>query len=255
MSVIRYEKLQGVRVGNSPLPAIKITEEGRAMGHVPKWDLLIQPDYVRNGAPVNRAGEGVSAVDNGPVKLGTFPNGQKSFRFNQPAAEGREVIYPNASFNTDAWSLTMAIEIKTANLVEFAVSSPRAVTGQLGVRFTRTSSGDIAIYDGSSSTARCRFSTSPASTAGPVVVTFTFSVKNGLAIYLNGSKVAENIEDKRPLTAGNLSGQWALGDTPSFVGEYGHVCLVGVDLNDPAHYGDRLAIEDFLMTKYGIVKA
>jgi len=73
----RIIQLSGVSLpSNVNMPKVTRTPEGEAMGHVPGWAMLLDPDYINGGAPRNRArANEVFEVGTGSLVVGAFANG------------------------------------------------------------------------------------------------------------------------------------------------------------------------------------
>ncbi|RUR51426.1 hypothetical protein [Vreelandella populi] len=249
----RYQMLQGVRVPNSSLPSIEITAEGRAMGAIPFWNTMLDPNYVSGGKVRNRAVKATlqENTDGTPPTFGEFPNGERAFSqivtpLNRSAAA--------TDMNPNRWTVFVVqrgdASAPASREVLRTVAGVGA--GEFSPRMGINASGDRASIYKSSSDAALRLGYTPESNYlnRTVLLMFTFSIERGLAIFENGELVASAPDDVQPLTAGYSAGEYAWHR--QMAGLVGMAGLLDADLSAPENAGYRRAIERFLMTKYGI---
>lgn len=254
--MMRYQKLQGVNLDSSTtLPSINITPEGKAMGAVPGWQMLIDPDYMVSGAPRNRALPNSITLTNMPIDLGSFPNGQASLHIDT-YANGTTAITPqDVAFNKDEWSVFAVVREdaeQTSHTTLFR-SITDAPSGLLSVRIGISSMGSgrqFSVWEGTT-TRRLVYPPEKPFAGRTVLLMVTFSIRDGLSIFTNGEKVASNPDDKRPLDQGDGAGEWRFRST-AVTADVGMMGVLSIDLSQPENTGHRRAIEKFLMTKYGI---
>lgn len=257
--MIRYQKLQGVSVDSgSSLPSIHITPEGKAMGAVPGWQMLIDPDYMVSGAPRNRALPNSITLSNRHIGLGSFPNGQASLHIDTPTDGAATITPQDVAFNKDEWSVFVVIrddaeQTSDTTLFRSITDAPRgSLSVRIGIGSTGVVGGDrsLTVWEGST-TARLSYVPEKIFAGRTVLHMVTFSIRDGLAMFSNGEKVASKPSDKRPLDQGDSAGEWRFRAT-NVVADVGMMGVLSVDLSQPENTGHRRAIEKFLMAKYGI---
>jgi hypothetical protein len=261
--MIRYQKLQGVNFDSSTaLTSIDITPEGKAMGAVPGWQMLIDPDYMVSGAPRNRALPNSVTSSSRSINTGTFPNGQTSMKIDAPT-DGITTIMPqDVAFNKTAWSVFVVIREDAEMTMDTAFfrSITSAPSGSLSLRLGTSSTGvvggdrSINVWEGTTTT-RVAYVPEKIFAGRTVLHMVTFSIRDGLSIFTNGKKVSSNPDDKRPLDQGDGAGEWRMFYSSNMVADVGMAGVLSIDLAQPENSGHRRAIERFLMEKYGIASA
>lgn len=252
--MIKYQVLRGVSLPEATeLPTLNITPEGRAIGSVPGWQMLMDPGRVANSLPRNRvvASEYLRPYATwAAYEYSAFPNGAPSLDLEP----GEQRLYPDKGFNPDAWSLFVVVNVFAGDpgsrAIAYAHPDYRGDTPfpRIALNSEATS---VNVFEGGA-TVRVGY-TPPGGFmgAGPGLLMFTFSTREGLRIFHNGAAVAHKPEDTRPFASGFAAGQWYLFDT-AWTGQAGMAGLLSIDLGWPEHAGYRRAIERFLTDKYGI---
>ena len=235
-----------------------------AFGALEKRAFLVDPEprFVNANNSVRNRAKKLAHVPRvlGDIQLGQFTNGAPAFDLQNSMLLGEPIA--KGSLNPEEWSVFTVVEGLAAN----------GTTPRNFVLLWRTESGDviapqcvlinsnlgpendqIILYENSLRVSgqpqRVGFQTD-LTTTGPNLIKWTFSTKNGCAIYLNGRKVDENKDDKRPLTAGYTAPELAM-----FLGMRGKVGITGgynLDFNDPINAGDRQSIERYCAWYYDI---
>src|SRR5690554_2665889 len=145
--MIRFLKLHGVDVGESAsLPQIPRTPEGRAMGAVPGWTILVDPDYVDLSAESIRnraqAGDMLQKTSSGSLALDQFPNGETSFDFDGHY----NFLSTQVGFNPDAWSVFTvahpAPDAPTLTTIFRSVPTTPTTEPDMGVRIGFSANGN-----------------------------------------------------------------------------------------------------------------
>lgn len=267
--MLRYQRINGVRLENTNgLPTIQRTPEGAAMGAVPGWVDLIDPDYmnvdegwVRNRAAARSKYPNVAT----PAVVSQFPNGASAFQMlsGQTLRIESDAVAP--AIDPTQWSV-------------FTVCMPQPIDGGSGVDsvcvlrgqdnnhsliglrvdFTRDfGRPTIRTYNqygiGVQNPARLSYNGLNIYTLSePALVMFTGSTRDGLRIFVNGEEVAAAPSDKRPLEIGYEGGENQRAYFRGARGLFGMTGALSIDLGWAEHAGYRRAIEAFLMGKYQI---
>ena len=255
----RYQKLADIKV-ESTGQTLELMPEDTAMGHIPGWRALLDPDYRQGNNVFNRARHPELAAytaSSSGINLNTFPNGETAFN----PIDGKFCSFdPNVAINNDAWSIFAVASITdhpsggTSNnivSVKSTLSDPEDVSPRFGFR---EGGGSLAVWqngrssDTSAQVRRITYS-APVNYVGRVAfVMATFSTRDGLKLFSDGELVASAPDDKRPFTTGFAAGQW---EFMSFTrGLWGMVGLLDVDLGWPEHAGYRRSVDRFLVSKY-----
>lgn len=254
--MLRYKKLDGVTADPSA-QALVTTPEGRAMGHVPGWVMLLDPDYLVGANAVrNRAlRDGIATNDPGAVPLDAFDNDEAAFAPTQGSL--LQLRPDRAAFDPESWSYFTVGMVSEASGVLPRLVSPVVEQGDvLGpyIVFYETGYHGVALYEGSGAISpalrRINAAVRMAERTSPALLMFTFSTRDGLKIFVDGELSASNPDDKRPLDFGYQAGTWEL--FRGMRGQWGMTGVLNIDLGWPEHAGYRRSIERFLMNKYGI---
>ncbi|WEH89777.1 hypothetical protein [uncultured Acinetobacter sp.] len=259
------QAIQIVKGATAPADAqvYTFTQEGQAIGNITGWEMLLDPNYVNIAAKtvLNRCKYKSTAVCDGTtvVNIGQFANTQKAF---ETTDTNQTRLNPNIPFPADNWSVVFVAKptVKTDSnmntIVTANTGSPTDVDKyRPKIGFT-PSTNNLAIMLGSAlaqnETRLTYASPTPLSNETAVYIV-TGSSKNGLAIYKNGVKVASSTTDnaKKLLNDQIGAGEWHV--LRGARGLFGYVGLLSIDLNDNANKGFRDQINQFLMSKYGVV--
>ncbi|WP_193090871.1 hypothetical protein [Halomonas colorata] len=251
----RYQMLQGVQVPNSNLPSIEITPEGRAMGAIPFWNTLLDPDYVSDNKIRNRAIKATlqNNEDPGTYTFSSFANGARAFNYPS-GSENLLRSLSSTDINPERWTVFVVQRPNSdaAQAREVLRSIDSAPADEFSPRMgINTANSRASIYK-SSSDATLRLGYTPPVNYNnrTVLLMFTFSVERGLAIFEDGVLGAAAPNETQPFTFGYQAG--AVGWNRQMAGLVGMAGLLDADLSAPENAGYRRSIERFLMTKYGI---
>lgn len=244
-----YKKLNA---GPLPFPT---TPEGRAMGHIPGWVMLLDPAYLVGTDQLrNRALKNNFALNTrGLINLDTFDNGAPAFR---PTSEDPVRLNVDADINPDAWTVFTVARYNSDNSAKGLLTNPRqemsgVISPQIG--FSQGASNAIVWENSLTSEGQPQRLSAPvnlASRSQPALLMVTFSTADGLKIFDNGGLIAEAPDDRRPLNYGFAAGQWDVFHRTR--SRWGMTGILNIDLGSLEHTADRRAIERFLMQKYGI---
>lgn len=269
--MIKYMRVSGVTVDNATgLSTVTRTPEGIAMGAIPEWDMLIDPAFVdgsqssvRDRAKPNSFGVSFGTSINPAIQTGQFENGEPAIQRANGNQDGTGFILP-ATVNPDAWTLFFVVRVTSDNTSAamriFANASSLSGDGKIGL-YVAISGGsslgnNLTLFEqfngigGPLSVTRLQASVNLTDDVAPSLLMVTFSTKLGTSIYKNGTRLAANANDKRPLTIGLNSGE--NNALINSTGRYGYMGLINSDLNATENTGHRRAIEKFLMAKYDI---
>ncbi|WOQ37394.1 hypothetical protein [Acinetobacter soli] len=262
------QAVQIVKGATAPADAqtYSFTPEGLAIGNITGWQMLLDPNYVNvsNKTVLNRCKYQSNAISDSSgstvfVNIGQFANTQKAFEITEtlPAR-----LNPNIPFPADNWSVIFVAKpvVKTGinlNVIltgntyssDAALISPK-IGFNLASNILYIAQGGAIQQEGSYRLAYT--SPTPLSDETAVYIV-TGSSKNGLSIYKNGVKVVSSISAnaKLPLNSQIGAGEWHV--LRGARGLFGYVGLLSIDLNDNANKGFRDQINQFLMSKYGVV--
>lgn len=259
--MIKYQRISGVRLDDSVgLPTIVRTPEGRAMGSIPGWRLLLDPAYIdpeaalwaRNrAAPSSRANIYGSGA-NDFIPIGEFPgSGQPAFVRNDDPVSLFRVFAP-AAWNPYQWTMFAVTEpTGSVSAQRLAQNEVPGEAGAIAPYITISSNlKNFTIFEqdtGDTNTPRLQTSVS---FDGPSLLMATFSTRDGLRQFKDGTQIAAEPSDTRPLTHGYGPNEWTVFRNAN--GYWGMTGMLGIDLGAPEHIGYRRAVERFLMTKYQI---
>lgn len=249
----RIISLAGVELPNAvALPTIGRTPEGRAMGGIPGWRVLIDPAFADAGAARNRARPAAMLPRQGSAYTFGTISGQPAFA----AVAGGPHFGVTTPMNPDSWSVFFVVqtprggasggrELLRGNTIAPAV-------GNVGPRVTIRVNGTLAVIENISTNIRVNGPAIPDNI--PTLLMATFSTRDGLRLFIDGALVAANPEDRRALDNEFGANQYGLlratsAGLPLLAGMCG---ILDIDLGWPEHVGYRRAIEGFLMAKYGI---
>lgn len=254
----QYLKIPGLVVGDAA-PAADLLPEDIAMGHIPDWLCLFDPEYASDGGAYDRARPPVLAeVDSSPnhgIPRSVFPNGQPAFN---PTSSAFTSWNADVAFPRDAWTVFAVVRTASGSTgsAQFFVgpkqaspeSSPIPAVGlsQDNAHFRVWAHGS-AVPAGA---ARIGYTPSVGFLNRTALLMATFSIRDGLRLFENGVQVAANAADKAPIAATYAPGEW------NFLrftrGLYGMTGVLSRDLGQAENAPYRKAIETFLLTKYGI---
>lgn len=260
--MIRFVKVDGVEAENSALPQVNITPEGQAMGAVPGWAVMLDPTYIElptgfsGETALNRAsGRLVSATRDStdPEKVE-----EDGLDFIRAYGDSYLQFLGDRDIDPERWSMVAVFKKdpdSTNRPRNFIVISEPGDTGE-GISLSishSTQSGRVIVYEYDENVENMpqRISADASLLDNELkLVIVTFSVDNGLKIYVDGELLAEEPDDRRPLTHGFEAGEYRL--MRFFRGQWGMVGMLNTDLGAAENTGHRRAIEKFLMDNYSI---
>lgn len=252
--MIAYQILD---ISNSNADAVKYTPtaEGKAFGNTPGFVAFLDPNYasIEKGVlnRVNNQDFWLSSTGNMP--LSTFANGEKCFA---PTKDTLIQIRPKANFPQSDWSVffvAQAVEGPSqaeGGLMQAIVTGDSSADYTPALRFFRSGEGFAVMKSGGLSDGTRRLTLSDAAVKNVTkVYVVTFSVKNGLSIYVNGVKRA-SVADANVIANDYLAGKWSI--MRGFMGKAGMIGILSIDLNDATNDAYRNNITNFLMQKYSV---
>lgn len=252
----RIITLTGVTVNNDTLPRVSASDEERTLASVPGLIAWIQAGSkfeTESGALRDRAsGDFLSpASSNGRFSQASFPNGAAALQFPDPSTRYRGA---KSKVPLDRWSVVFVAKNDASGRVSELISAPFAMApGERSLRLGFESDGGLRCWEG---VGQARWTVPDQGwSSEPKLIVVTFSLEYGFQIFVNGVKVAEYTSNK-PLTYGD----WQIGaqgegtgvQGTGFHGLLGHLMLFSSDLGAVENTGYRRAIENILMTHYGI---
>lgn len=252
--MIAYQVLD---IANSNPDAVKYTPsaEGKAFGNTPGFVAFLDPNYasIEKGVlnRVNNQDFWLSSTGNMP--LSTFANGEKCFA---PTKDTLIQIRPKSNFPQNEWSVffvAQAVEGQSqaeGGLMQAIVTGDSSADYAPAVRFFRSGEGLAVMKAGALSDGTRRLTLSDAAIKGVTkVYVVSFSAKNGLSIYVNGSK-RSSVLDTNVIANDYLAGKWSI--LRGFMGKAGMMGILSIDLSDATNDLYRNNITNFLIQKYGI---
>lgn len=254
-----HQIIKGVHVKNSTgLSSININPEDTAIGNVPGWNTLLDPDYVfpDKQRVLNRVNQGqyaTSRSSGGVSSINTAPmtSGETGFESGSESSDLLGIDGPTA-WNPTAWTFFAVCEFENSQVAQYLVrSTERADEGEFQPTITLNALGEaINVWDRRNRVTRLSATDPGIVEYVPFLVMVTFSVDLGLKIWKDGEILASDPNATEPLTAGYQAGEWAI--FRNCRKRFGYVGLLDVDLSAEKMSGDRRALERFLMDKYDI---
>ena len=260
--MIKYEQLENISLNTSTLGKLTLTEEGKALGHIPGWKMLVDPAYRSNGTKGlrNRALPGNFLVGTEDIVDKTFQNGAAGFSSTSVGYSNAPLA--NFNINPTEWTYFGVLEASVVTNTSFLARSIMGPGGdEVGLYIFITASGALAIDSKQPAPPYVYRLRSKdwvlGQSAGAKLLMITFSVEKGLKLYINGGLSAENTTDTQPLTASLVAaGAFRLfQQTPSDLENpivFGNQGFLDIDLSKTENIGYRKQIERFMKTKYGI---
>lgn len=258
--MIRFQTTQGVNFpGATGLPTITRTPEGRAMGAVPGWAMLLDPSYGTEQAGLrNRAKRaamaGHSALGPSAISLALASANMGGQDAVYIPDDGGARLQPNVAFNPDAWTFfaVMKPRARPSSFLGMAWSVDGA-TGRapkIGLTADATRFQVWENTDPANSATRISYNAGSPLTGIPRLFMATFSTREGMRLYLDGTEVARAPGANLPFSRGAGAGQWEVFYAGR--GWFGMTGLLDIDLGWAEHAGHRRAIAGFLRQKYGL---
>lgn len=264
--MIKFQKITGVSLQDSSLPKITISPEGQAMGAVPGWACMFDPEYIT----IPSSPEENSALNRSSGRFVLTGRGSSS----SPEKVEEDGLPFIRAYGQDFLNMLGDRDVDPERWTVFAVikNDPEDVTGSgrarnfivlsepgdtadgisLSVSYSNQTGNFIVYeYDDDVPNMPQRISVEAGLLDNELaLVMATFSVENGIKAYVNGQLAGEEPDDKRPLTHGYNADQYRFFRL--FRGQYGMAGILSADLGSPENEGHRRAIEKFLMNKYSI---
>lgn len=248
----RIIALDGVSIPDaSDRQAYTLTPADRAMAHIPGWCLYVDPDHIVSGNARNVAMPRTMTGNNGtPNARTTMPDS------DAPAFDvtGARHIRPNLDFPLEAWSVFAVAHLTGASSRQWlvgAIADPAAGGLRPSLGFS-LGSGHAAVWS-EENVARVTCASRPPHanfTGRTILFMFTFSIREGLRIFVDGIQAASNPTDTAVFTSGYGAGEWRF--LHGCRGLFGNIGLLSIDLGWEEHADFRREIEDFHRKKYTI---
>lgn len=267
--MMKTQLVAGMALANpAGLPVLPKRPED-VMASVPGWAELIDPAHVDTvvGSHLNRAGDGESHM----WPATSFRNPGFTTYLGQPAMlltsttdpEGLRVVRVNTPAGKalgPAWSVFGVMDPRKGgdgSPMDLYRGGDSGTSGALGLRIGLSPAGLPSIYPYANSYSAPRLAAPTENNlysmaAGWKLLMFTSSPQNGLAIFVNGVRVAAAPADVAPIAASNGPEEAVRAWFRNARGYYGMSGRLDIDLNTPANAGHMTTIESFLKTKYGI---
>lgn len=253
--MIPYLRLDAVLPGGVPSNLIP-DEMDDAIGHIPGWAALLDPEYQEAAGVLNRATGGLFAPPTpwDQDNEGLFPNGHPAFRIT---TNGSQRLISDTAINPDAWTVFFVLNVTSEGVTgaRDLIAPENVSSPDIALRVAIRTAGQVSIYPASAASPRLTASpTALPADGSSFLLMCTGSTREGLRIYVNGEEVAAAPEDMAPLNDQLAAGQWNFYRSNSGTGDLlaGITGLLGIDLGWPEHAGYRRSVERFLMSRYGI---
>lgn len=158
----------------------------------------------------------------------------------------------------DRWTLSFAIKPFIAAGLQYIFGPPITPVGAGPARFAiAMNSNKVAILDQQPTSATRLASATTFANDNPVVITITFSIENGLHIYINGVLDASDVPDNAPLSPLESERMFQIGafgtdHIADFRGGLGLCFFAEEDYFDPRFDKSRNLVTAILKDRYGI---
>lgn len=255
-----YTLNQNIEIQNTNgLRRVVTTPEGRAFGNVPGREILLDPAYAN--ASESTARNRAKPVDHRIIE--TFGEGSpdpirtlNGLPWFVGDTDRRIGIRTRPRINKNEWTVFAVVMPEpreggtNAGYLVSNLGSEAEGELHLSIGWPRSVLSALRVYEQGSLNQRISADIDFASRSIPSLVEITFSIEYGLKIFDGGDLVAENPDDKRPLT-------YEVAPTDSLWFANGHCRggisgLYNIDLSKEKNAGRRASIVNFLKQKYGI---
>lgn len=196
-----------------------------------------------------------------PVRSAAL-NGQPTLEFAAGALPG---YYPHRNaneVNTNAWSALAVFNVpvdSTDSMAFISKGDDESVgAGKLwpSLRLVKVATGDqLGVAEVGTNTLRTVSAARTGLRGRTCVALATFSTSLGVSVYLNGTRIANNPADVRPLTrttVGFLANTPFNGTSMPAIGQFGWQMMFRDDLSSADNAGARAVIHEIVMRRYGI---
>ena len=255
--MLKYAKIEGM-VGDENLPGLNLSEMDLKIGNVPNWKILLDPDYTKEASYLNRCtGIDCFDIDGSPMTPNIVNESGNSFARYGDGDNPR--IQCDVALPSDKISIFGVLRpaLKSSNNRFTLITSNSAIEPipQLNFGF----SGDLKTLGvstrgntngGNENYMRISYSPEVSFENRLVYIMMTFSTENGLVLYENGEKVAENKDDTRPFVLSDTSDLYTM--LRGICGDVGICGVVGDDLSLKKNMQYKESIDAFLKGKYNM---
>lgn len=256
--MIRYTRVDGLNLSaDSGLSSISVSEDGKRIGSIPGWNVLVTPSHTRNGEARNRpiANEYFpNRVPGNLLEIGEFPNGQPSFFRRNNAG-----IVPSRAINKKAWTVFSVVRLLSpiaSGATEILRGDGSLPNSGFSPRLAFASGGqDFVLYDSASGTGTIARISTESLLDRTLLAMCTFSEIGGVNLYLDGQLGASNADARQPFESLDGPGEyWLLSgfNNSGREGQVGHTGILDIDLSRPESAGRRRALESYMFELYGI---
>ena len=225
-----------------------------AIGHIPGWSALLDPDYRIGGGVLNRASGGLLTPPTpwGASHDGALPNGKPAFKISGTTANR---LIADADINSDAWTVFFLLNVTTVSPSGSRdLIAPENLAGAgIGLRISLRTTGQLSIYPTAATTPRLTVAASAIPLATTFLLMCTGSTRDGLRVFVKGVLVAHDDTKDEALNDQIEAGQYFFYRNNSGTGALlaSLTGLLGVDLGQVENAGYRRAIERVLMAHVG----
>lgn len=232
------------------------SEDGRALGGIPGWRMLIDPDYadfdrIENRVDLKRSLTPAAVWDE--KNFSEFANGMPAFAVTSVFKR----LPGTVDFNPKTWSIVLVASWEpsgAAGATDLLLPDNASESSGFGPRLTINVLGELAVYNSDASVKRICLRDAFVDARAHFFI-ITFSTREGLKIFRDAELVAQNPNDKNKLNEKFLAGQYRFLNAKSGANSILKVGLYGVldiDLGRSQHVGYRKRLESFVANKYGI---
>ena len=225
-----------------------VTQDVAAVASIPGWNFLVNPavgmfDQVMLGRKVTRRGGDVAPASETPDG-----NSMAAFPLDGSITYVHDI---NAQVNSERWTAFFVCYLPAGNGPDEVFTQPSDLTSDdVALRFGFNTTGTLRVWRGDTNS---RISYSGENFYDRTVYCMaTFSIDDGLRLFVNGAEVAHDPTQTAPLTSDYIQlfapgGMGAVGGYSGYMGRIGllDTCLAELP-------SEKAALDAWLMELYGI---
>lgn len=266
MSLPQIYRLDGVTLPDpDPSKLFAVDEMDRAIGGIPGWAALVDPDYADFTVPtdptpvLNR----VTGSNNNSQTGLSSEEIEGRLLFKREGNDGSGFISINAGVDPDRVTFFSVVDMRPAfspvldsDITLWTTATANINVGDIQPRLYIGVSGTLILRENGRASAspdnpiRLQYAGGYAARETLSLVMVVYSVDTGLSIYDNGVLVASEPTDKRPFTSAFGPGEHQF--LRNWRGYAGLTGLINMDMAAPENDRYRRTLEQYLMGRYGI---
>ncbi|WP_151794637.1 hypothetical protein [Acinetobacter soli] len=255
--MLKYAQIPGM-IADENLATFIPSEMDKKIGNIPNWLILLDPEYTKDATILNRCtGYDCPDIDGSPqVPVVINENDYKLMRYlngDNPRIQC-DAILPSDQI-TVFGIIRPTIKSSTNRFTIITSNSAIEPIPQLNFGFTGDLTTLVVSTRGNTNPhndSYTRVKYIPANTFKDrlVYIMMTFSTSNGLVLYENGVKVAENRLDTREFVLSDTTDLYSM--LRGICGDVGICGVVGTDLSLTKNKDYKLALDQFIKKKYSL---